>query len=390
MRRLLNGIFGPKAYTIVDTQPGEVSEPKRQERLKQIDEQLKQGNPVPVNILWDDGAHEVLVTHIDRQSGMAYFMNPWGELHKMPLAELEKRMQDFTVSTAPGTGQPAHQTLVPPAHDLTAYSEVPGEKYRTHAEMVAADPDLSKLSKADQKTILAVMKKCKLSKAYMRPLAMLAKDGTYLSAALKELGKAQNEEQVFAILVAYLMPARGVQKGLMTREKANELVALQLHQRLNSADLDSLAALAHQLREGKATPEESKNFDDLIAKAKAIATRQDSLEAHLQGLKSSKGIQQRLHKLMTTSPLAPTYHAAAMAADKAGIKRLDQLFTAIESWNAKRQLALSEAQVAGLLQKADGLTPKEHTALLKALLKGDEATAAKILGVSTLSELALN
>jgi hypothetical protein len=390
MRRLLNGLFGAGAYTIINTLQGEVPEAKRLERIKKIDAHLNTGNPIPVNILWDDGAHEVLVTHIDRQSGMAYFMNPWGELHKMPLAELEKRMQDFTVPTAPGTGKPAHETLVPPANDLSAYSEVPGEKYRTLAEQIEADPDLNKLSQADQKTILKTLTKFKLDGGYLKGLKYMAQDGKYIAAAIQALGKAKTEDEAMAVLFAYGYPARGLQKGLFTREQADALVALRLDQRLSMSDLGSLSQAASRAFKGQATPEDTKTMADLESKARATANRQDTLDTHLQGLKAGKSIQQRLHKLMKTSPLAQAYHTAAMAADKTAIKRLDKLFTAIESWNGKQQPALSETQVAGLLQQANGLAPKAHMALLKALLKGDEAAAAKILGVPNFGALAPN
>ena len=81
--------------------------PKSLKKAK-VEEALNYGSPVPCGLNWGDGdrafsesGHEILVTKVDSDKNLAYFMNPWGELQTMPLNDFWQRLDTATVPKKP-------------------------------------------------------------------------------------------------------------------------------------------------------------------------------------------------------------------------------------------------------------------------------------------------
>ena len=85
--------------------------------------------PVPASLRWADGGHAVLLTKIEGKN--AYFMNPWGELHSMPLAEFQSRLTGITLINGKSISLTGDSSAYGKYNTISPYS------YQTTADMLS-------------------------------------------------------------------------------------------------------------------------------------------------------------------------------------------------------------------------------------------------------------
>lgn len=145
--------------------------------MTKLEAAVNGGEPVPTGLQWGDSGHKVLTTRIDRDQQLAYFLNPWGELNTLPLAEFERRVDSASMPQSEPGPQDALSQLTEPANDPTAYVPLTRTAYYSMDDYFAYDPQLASLSKARQNQLLA-------------SLQIMGVNG---SAALKQLEKLSQQ-----------------------------------------------------------------------------------------------------------------------------------------------------------------------------------------------------
>jgi hypothetical protein len=128
---------------------------ERPDFMAKLEAAVNGGEPVPTGLQWGDSGHKVLTTRIDRTQQLAYFLNPWGELNTLPLAEFERRVDSASMPQSEPGAQDALSLLTEPANDPTAYLPLSRTAYYSMDDYFAYDPQLADLSKAQQNQLLA-------------------------------------------------------------------------------------------------------------------------------------------------------------------------------------------------------------------------------------------
>jgi hypothetical protein len=128
---------------------------ERPEFLTQLEAAVKGGAPVPTGLQWGDSGHKVLTTRIDRDQQLAYFLNPWGELNTLPLAEFERRVDSASMPQSEPGPADALSLLTPPANDPAAYVPLTRTAYYSVDDYFTHAPQLASLPQARQNQLLA-------------------------------------------------------------------------------------------------------------------------------------------------------------------------------------------------------------------------------------------
>ena len=121
-KHLLDGIMGLSSVKGLFRSEGD-----DEEVIEGLKQDLQKG-PAMVLLNWSQGAHEVLLTKID--SNHAYFMNPWGTLQKMNIADFQERLKSFVV---PQTTIPSYSMAKLPgaASNENNYKDISVCHYKT-------------------------------------------------------------------------------------------------------------------------------------------------------------------------------------------------------------------------------------------------------------------
>ncbi|HEY9841675.1 MAG TPA: hypothetical protein V6D23_14525, partial [Candidatus Obscuribacterales bacterium] len=176
---ILNKLMPAQTYTQT-YKPMHRDEPNGTEIFRQVKEQTGKGTPISAGLRWGNDSHEILVTKLDEQAKLAYFMNPWGELQSMPLEEFSKRLIMAAIPDPPATGDKAAMAALPAeASRPESYKPIDVLKYRSAAEHIANDPTLKGFFGADADSPLG-------KKLVTMKVPIFALD--YLSGAIKNHG----------------------------------------------------------------------------------------------------------------------------------------------------------------------------------------------------------
>lgn len=125
--------------------------PNLSEGIDAVKELTDKGHLVTAGLSWGNDAHQVLVTKIDTQNKLAYFMNPWGELQTMGLDEFQKRLASAVVPGKVGNSGPVMGTIPGAAARSENYKPIDAARYLSAAEYLEKEPVLKDFFSADQR-----------------------------------------------------------------------------------------------------------------------------------------------------------------------------------------------------------------------------------------------
>ena len=95
----------------------------RDDTFKEVSQSLKDGKDVTVGLKWDGGGHQVYLQRMD--DSYAYFINPWGEMDKMPIQDFKDRLTGATVSDKATASAPPPSAI----GDNSAYNPIGPDTY---------------------------------------------------------------------------------------------------------------------------------------------------------------------------------------------------------------------------------------------------------------------
>ncbi len=125
-RGLYEGVMGVETKTVGNTVLNKlplVGGFFRGSTFDGISKSLKDGKDVTVSLKWGDGGHQVYLQKLD--DSYAYFINPWGEMDKMPIQDFKDHLLGATVSDKVAVTAP------PPAaiENTQAYGQIDEDTY---------------------------------------------------------------------------------------------------------------------------------------------------------------------------------------------------------------------------------------------------------------------
>jgi len=198
--RLLNGLFGPGQYQASDYEAGYTIA----EYLDKAEAAVNQGHPVVIGAVLPGGGHALLLTRVDREAGLAYVYNPWGELNTVDLAFLLTHLQSAELPTGPplpGSGD-ALARLSGPASDPSAYTPLRLEAGgRFTVGILNQDPATAQdLSESQKQTLCDQFLRLGLPNAELDRVIHMAQAGGVPPVLLERLNESQDPDAALKLL----------------------------------------------------------------------------------------------------------------------------------------------------------------------------------------------
>ena len=153
---------------------------------------------------------------------------PWGELGTMPLDEFRNYMFSAAVpGTTPGTG-PALNRLPGAAGQAGNYTAMPPESYRTRADFISRDPQLSSLPEADRTSLLESTTRLNLGPTDMLYLSYGMQSGSITPAEahsmIGRLAAAGNHDDGVELLQVHYAAQEAQRSGRLTEAQVGQLM----------------------------------------------------------------------------------------------------------------------------------------------------------------------
>jgi hypothetical protein len=198
--RLLNGLFGPGQYQASDYEAGYTIA----EYLDKAEAAVNQGHPVVIGAVLPGGGHALLLTRVDREAGLAYVYNPWGELNTVDLSFLLTHLQSAELPTGPplpGSGD-ALARLSGPASDPSVYTPLRMEAGgRFTVSILNQDPATAKdLSESQKQTLCDQFLRLGLPNAELDRVIHMAQAGGVPPVLLERLNESQDPDSALKLL----------------------------------------------------------------------------------------------------------------------------------------------------------------------------------------------
>lgn len=198
--RLLNGLFGAGQYQPSDYDAGYTIA----EYLDKAEAAVNQGHPVVIGAVLPGGGHALLLTRVDREAGLAYVYNPWGELNTVDLAFLLEHLQSAELPTGPplpGSGDVLAR-LSGPASDPSVYTPLRMEaRGRFTVSILNQDPATAKdLSESQKQTLCDQFLRLGLPNAELDRVIHMAQAGGVPPVLLERLNESQDPDSALKLL----------------------------------------------------------------------------------------------------------------------------------------------------------------------------------------------
>lgn len=205
--RLTNGLFGAASHRMLQA----VDEPSKARLLQEVETELQNGRPVHIGMHFPlGGGHVVMLTKMDEVNNQAYFLNPWGEMHTMPL-DLFKLCMDsaFIPNNPPASSLPvsedaAMQSLPGAASNPANYRPL-SEAYGQLAErLLETVPELSQpLSEGQKESLLEILDDHDIPASQLDRLIQIARSGHLDQNLIDRLQSAETKDDVLKTIYLY-------------------------------------------------------------------------------------------------------------------------------------------------------------------------------------------
>ncbi|MGE3728277.1 MAG: hypothetical protein AB7I41_22175 [Candidatus Sericytochromatia bacterium] len=197
---LLNGLFGAEQYQATNYDAGYTIA----EYLNKAEEAVNQGHPVVIGAVLPGGGHALLLTRVDREAGLAYVYNPWGELNTVDLDFLLEHLQSAELPTGPpppGSGD-ALDRLSGPAADPSVYTPLRLEAGgRFTVNILNQDPATAQdLSESQKQTLCDQFLRLGLPNAELERVIHMAQAGGVPPILLDRINEIQDPDAALKLL----------------------------------------------------------------------------------------------------------------------------------------------------------------------------------------------
>lgn len=363
---LLEGLFGKKSYTTI--QAG-----KHPEKLiAQLEQVLATGQPVTAGARWGDGAHEILITGIDKAKDKVFFVNPWGEAESISLREFQMQVDAINVPSGKHTGGDPMQALksLPGAlKDTSNYKPLDTERYRTLETLFVVDPGLAALPKGQKDKLLAAFKRLKLDD-YQAHLSTLAKGGgKYIDEMLKAIAPATDRWGGGKQVGLFTALQKAEDAHQITPARARQILDSPVREHLKLTDYLALLAAI------KAQPVDQAKIDGFLKLAETGKKNQTDLDQKLKQLGVKPATQKKAKALIQASAFGDQLLGRLQALnDKKAIERAVVLYSKLQSIALNSEAVLCNQKLIEqliALKPEEQFSPARFKGLLKALADDD-------------------
>ncbi|MEZ0375043.1 MAG: hypothetical protein ACAI44_38510 [Candidatus Sericytochromatia bacterium] len=209
--RLLEALFGPGTYAVryahASPDPSWKGYVTPEVFRQELVSALAHGQPVPAGMRWGESGHKILLTRMDQAKGLAYFMNPWGELQHMPLETFLRRVDSASLPKPVAGERDVLSTLPGQAARAESYEPIHNWRYYKVTDYLLEDPVLKNLSE-ERKTLLRDrFRTLKLSPDYasrqLDVLSRLARVGLADDRLFERLAAVRDKDELSAVVRLY-------------------------------------------------------------------------------------------------------------------------------------------------------------------------------------------
>ncbi|HEY9843810.1 MAG TPA: hypothetical protein V6D23_25280 [Candidatus Obscuribacterales bacterium] len=210
---LMNGLFPEKgSYICAGVNKNATDVQADRERVWRLAEsELSLGRPVQIGYkTGNDTGHAVLLTKVDPAKNLAYVMNPWGELHTMPLNQLRDTLNSAVIKNvfdraALPPGEPdAMAALIGAARDPANYRPIDERGGTQPQKVLDTVPETAQgLSTGQKSEILELFKKQDIPVEQLDRLIEIVRSGNFSQTLLDRLKSADTKDDVLKTLTLF-------------------------------------------------------------------------------------------------------------------------------------------------------------------------------------------
>ncbi|MEZ0371616.1 MAG: hypothetical protein ACAI44_21170 [Candidatus Sericytochromatia bacterium] len=221
-----------------------------------LKKRLGEGKPVPVGIRWsvndELNFHALLVTRVDTEKNLVYFLNPHGKAQSMDLADFQSRItamaDPMEAPGLPGNGD-AMSRMPEPLNATENFRPIEWHSYRKLSEQLEQDPDLIRVLSDDQRSLIEDrFEELKIPKQSLQDVMDLVKAGRFTHSMLDRLSNARDAAEGSKLLSLY----RNLDK--LEPDARQNLLAAYPERYLNPQEFSKLTVALNDLEFGAGGP----------------------------------------------------------------------------------------------------------------------------------------